>query len=358
MNILFVTDDKKGPGFYRMMMPANEIRKANLAAARLVFQATAEDIQWAEIVILQRGYHPSLFEMIDWAKSIGKVIVYELDDYLQGVNPNNPAYRVWNPAGPHLQRAFDLIKRCDAMTVTTDRMQREYAPWNSNIHVLPNFLDRTLFTRPPFKHKDKRIRIGYTGAGAHQDDLQLIDAVITRLCKKYPEVKLVIMGIEPKNAFKAIPHVNYDCPTCKRKGQLEVIKGTEITMYFNKLADQGFDIGIAPLVDNSFNNCKSDLKLREYGALGIPVVASNVYPYRQSLQDKKNGFLVSTADEWFKSLEKLIVNKDLRLKMGKANKEWVDRECWIQDHVGLFVNTYDKILQNVLMAAGFNPRPQ
>ncbi len=355
MNILFVTDDKKGPGFYRMMVPANEIRKANLAAARLCFTAQQEDIQWADIVVIQRGYHPSLMEMVTWAKSIGKVIVYEIDDYLQGVTPDNPAWRVWNPAGPHLPRALELMQRCDAMTVTTDRLQREYAPFNPNIHVIPNYLDRTLFTRPNAKKKDKWIRIGYVGASAHQQDLNLLDDVLTKLLRKHTNVRLIVMGIDPEKAFKKIPHVDYDCPHCKRKGQFEKIKGAEITMYFNKLSDQGFDIGIAPVVDNAFNNCKSDLKLREYGALGIPVVASDVYPYRQSLKHGKNGYIAKTAEDWYKFLEKLIVNKEQRLKMGKVNKKWVDDECWIQDHVAVYVNTYEKILHNVLVASGFKP---
>jgi len=356
MNILFIADDKKGTGFYRMMMPANEIRKANMANVRLCFAVDQNDIQWADIVVVQRAHHPSMFEMFDWAKSIGKVMVYEIDDYLQGVDPTNPAYRSWTPAGPHLQRALALMEKADAMTVTTDRLQREYAPWNKNIFVIPNFLDKTLF--PPAKkvYKDKLIRIGYTGFSSHQKDLELIDDIMTKICEKYPEVRFKVMGIIPEHAFKRIPQYNYKYRGVKIKSQLEYISGTDITAYFYKLADQGWDIGLAPLIDNSFNACKSDLKIKEYGALSIPVVASNVYPYQKAIKQGYNGFLASTGKEWYEAIEKLILDKKLRQEIGNNNLVWVNENGWIQDNVAVWINTYQHIYDNMLKATGITPQ--
>jgi len=249
-----------------------------------------------------------------------------------------------------------LLEKADAVTVSTDRLQREYAPWNSKIYVIPNFLEKTLFPDKLPVKKSKTITIGYTGAASHQKDLELVDDVITKFCQNHPEVTLKLFGIEPEKAFKKIPRYDGKWNGTKIKHQLEVIKGCDITNYFHKLSMQEFDIGIAPLVDNSFNSCKSDLKIKEYGSLGIPVVASDVYPYRKIVQNGKNGFLAGSADEWYKSLEILVKDVKKRKEMGKNNLQMVDKEAWIHDNVAIWVNTYQTIYNNMLRAAGVMPQ--
>jgi hypothetical protein len=46
---------------------------------------------------------------------------------------------------------------------------------------------------------------------------------------------------------------------------------------------QNWDLAIAPLESNEFNQYKSNLKLLEYGWCGIPVVCSDVTPYQCNL---------------------------------------------------------------------------
>lgn len=53
-------------------------------------------------------------------------------------------------------------------------------------------------------------------------------------------------------------------------------------------------VGVAPLVDDRFNRSKSWIKPLEYGALGIPCVASDVAPYRALFDD---GFPVDLCDD-------------------------------------------------------------
>ena len=56
----------------------------------------------------------------------------------------------------------------------------------------------------------------------------------------------------------------------------------EIHLYPEKLASLGLDLALAPLEDNLFNRCKSNLKFLEYGACGYPVIASDIECYRGS----------------------------------------------------------------------------
>ena len=82
-----------------------------------------------------------------------------------------------------------------------------------------------------------------------------------------------------------------------------------------------FDIGLAPLVDNAFNISKSFLKPLEMNALGIPVLASDVGPYRGYVKDGVNGFLIRQDHEWLKRLSELASDDGLREKMSASARE-------------------------------------
>ena len=80
--------------------------------------------------------------------------------------------------------------------------------------------------------------------------------------------------------------------------------------WLGKNAD--WDIGIIPLVNTDFNKCKSELKYIEFSALGVPVVASDVNVYNESIENGVTGFLVNDEDEWVDRLSLLIEDPVLR----------------------------------------------
>lgn len=99
--------------------------------------------------------------------------------------------------------------------------------------------------------------------------------------------------------------------------------GVKFKDYPKKLTELSLDISICPLEDNPFNQCKSNIKWMESAMAGVPVVASNVYPYETSIEHGITGFLVKDNNDWTKYLSKLIDNPELREKMAKAAKEEV-----------------------------------
>jgi glycosyltransferase involved in cell wall biosynthesis len=70
-----------------------------------------------------------------------------------------------------------------------------------------------------------------------------------------------------------------------------------------------------------FNSSKSFVKAAELGALGIPVIASDVPAYREYVIDGVTGFLVSTQKQWRARLRELAADEALRESMGAKAKE-------------------------------------
>ena len=358
LRILMIPMDNKGCGFYRMMVPANEIKRQDLADIQVNFGWNWQMVEWSHIIIIQRHSDPAAFEAIDQAHSLGKKIVYEIDDFLQAISPLNPAFNFWSPMGPHLGRALRLMQKCDAMQVSTPRLRNEYGLWNPVIEVMPNYLDKTIWDTPAWtaihwdnyykKKNDGIIRIIWSGAGSHYNDLQLIEEVITKICQKYPNVHFCLMGYfgesnQGKNLFQDIPSNTSICPHCKEAGQLEKIPGIDLLYYPSKLKECAADIAVAPLIETGFNQGKSDLKIKEYSALSIPVIASRMTPYKESVQEGYTGFLASTGKEWFDALELLIKNEELRKRLGKNNHQWYEQNT-IDKHIREWLQFYYRVV--------------
>lgn len=64
-----------------------------------------------------------------------------------------------------------------------------------------------------------------------------------------------------------------------------------------------------------------------FSQLHIPVVAEFAPSFCQIIQDGHSGYLVYSKEGWFSALEKLINGAELRYKMSKNLKEFIDKNC-------------------------------
>jgi glycosyltransferase involved in cell wall biosynthesis len=81
------------------------------------------------------------------------------------------------------------------------------------------------------------------------------------------------------------------------------------------------DVVIAPLADNEFNKCKSELKQTDCWTRKLPVVCSDIIPYNVYGRHMENCILIpakKNADkDWIKYLKRLILDADLRKRLGE-----------------------------------------
>jgi glycosyltransferase involved in cell wall biosynthesis len=83
-----------------------------------------------------------------------------------------------------------------------------------------------------------------------------------------------------------------------------------------------FDIALAPLEDNKWNNCKSELKIIEAAAYGLPVIASEVAPYLSTNPGVK--FTQNTPEAWFAAMRQMYEQADLKM-VGNNNREQTNK---------------------------------
>ncbi|HEV3022009.1 MAG TPA: glycosyltransferase family 4 protein, partial [Pirellulales bacterium] len=86
------------------------------------------------------------------------------------------------------------------------------------------------------------------------------------------------------------------------------------------------DVGVSWLPDDAWSLGKCGLKVLQYMAAGLPVVANPVGVHRHMVVDGLTGFLVRTPQECAEAIERLAAEPGLRAQMGRAGRERVESD--------------------------------
>jgi glycosyltransferase involved in cell wall biosynthesis len=288
------------------------------------------DVEGADVIISQRvNAYEGLGLWRRWNTPWTRT-VYENDDDIFNITHENVAAYDSYKEGTELREA---VKRyCDTaslITVSTPHlgdMHREMSP-GVPVEVLPNYIPKLALDLP---HDDRqgRLRIGWMGGASHVRDVEEAAASVRRFMQRHQDWDMVVAGADYRRSFRVDKRRLFYVPW------LHVTNDPKL---FYRMID--YDIGICPLLDTQFARSKSPIKALEYSARGIPVIASNVEPYRNFIHDGVDGFLVKHPHEWLNRLELLANDEDLRLKMGAAAIENA-RKHLIEDHWQEWVNAY------------------
>lgn len=350
--ILFVARDNGGCGFYRCKQPADFLKRSGLADAEYVLtNPTKEQLFAADLVVMQEMGSMNSSNLMRFMQENKIPYIAEFDDFIFHVSPNNVAgHQAWNPSTLYLHRSLQLAKQSVGITVSTKMLAKEFFPYNPYIYVIQNFLDKEKWDQPVSRRSDGKTRIGWCGGNAHADDLHMISKVLNKVVKEY-EGKVVFetMGMtrhELSGVFPMDPTSADSCPSCGFEGTLHHHPGETLDDYPVVLAGKAWDFALAPVIDNAFGNAKSDLKIKEYAAMGLPIIASRVKPYIEAAESGAHIIFADTFEEWYTAIKDLVENVAQRDAIARSNKAWI-QNFWIQDNIGSIFEVYKQVIDQV-----------
>ncbi|MDR6354613.1 hypothetical protein Q3H58_001284 [Pseudomonas psychrotolerans] len=266
--ILACAADQAGCGHYRVRQPLAALRDAGLVEGLICPQHPRPlelERFGVDALILQRQISDAQRDSLRQLSKLSRTFkVFELDDYL----PNLPVKSVHRSSVPKdiLKALRQAVGICDRLVVSTPALDDALVGMNADIRVVPNFLPtRWWGAREGQRRQGLKPRVGWAGGSSHTGDLELVADVVQALAD---EVEWVFFGM---------------CPERLRPYVHEFHPGVFIDDYPAKLASLNLDLAIAPLEDNLFNRCKTNLRLLEYGACGFPVICSDLEPYQGDL---------------------------------------------------------------------------
>lgn len=261
----------------------------------------------AHLIVIQYVITDYALAVVQGLKKLFSNIVFfaEIDDYCFELNPSHPVAPFYQPGRESPTVIQEHLTMSDGVIVSTPYLKKLYSELNDNIFVMPNGIDFQVWDNlKESNHPNNRIRIGWSGAASHNEDIRFVEKTIWRILEKYKNVEFFFQGGAPQFLVKKHPRVK-----CSQKWATPYV-------YPQRMKDLKFDIGIAPLLDNNFNRAKSNLRWLEYSALKIPTVASCVEHFKTTIKDGKTGFLCYEPEEFFDRLCLLIENEGKRKEIG------------------------------------------
>jgi len=332
--------DETACGLLRIQYPLDYLAKLG-ATTQVVTKVNFAELQWADYIIAQRQYNENVVDSLKHLKDTGITIIYEVDDALNAVHIDSPAYRVYHQGTKELKKAHEMIAESHGLTVSTPELAAEYLHLNRNTFVVPNAIDfdiRDWTTR--VTNRDPDLTVGWSGGTTHQRDMPILGEIVKGILTKYKHIKFGICT-NKMLAEQAIESWNVPSEIVDR---IILIKDAPIDVYPQVLSH--FDIGVAPIANTTFNRAKSPLKLMEMGSWGIPYVASKVAPYQRYIDQGVDGYTANTTPEWIEKLSILIEDETKRREMGEAAQTKVREHHDYAKNIGKWADTWEAIRYN------------
>jgi len=308
--------DREGCGEYRVIAPGRDLE----AAGRAEVWETGElilappDIVRAgpDAIVLQRQHLDHQLEAISrYRRFSDALLVYELDDLLTRL-PMRSVHRT--QMSKDIGRRFrEALAMCDRLVVATEPLAEAYGRFAPETVVMPNYLEASRWGGLRGRRRDApRPRVGWAGGVGHAGDLMLVRSVVEQLAD---EVDWIFFGM---------------CPKALRPFATELHPAVPLHSYPAALARLDLDLAIAPLEDIPFNHAKSNLRLLEYGAMGFPVVASDLTPYRCDLPVKRVG---NRPRDWISAIRERLADRDALAAEGERLRERILAGWMLEDHL-------------------------
>ncbi|MFH1327409.1 MAG: hypothetical protein ABIH76_00945, partial [Candidatus Bathyarchaeota archaeon] len=250
---------------------------------------------WPDVVMFSRVYPLDPLPIMRKYKQMGKKTIYELDDDLWSVNPDNPSIALSTEKRWQYEH---IMSEADAITTTNEHLAGKIKKFNKNVFVCPNCIDFDHYLER-FRQAPK-LQIGYSGAASHWHDLELVIDPLLELQGKY-DFDFCLQGMVSSplesDAYIMRQLINLKLQPERTRymesvlalyEKLRGLKYYHIAFYVPFLHAAvlrrcDMDIALAPLWDNEFNHSKSCLKFYEYAAVGSATLASDVLPYKKEV---------------------------------------------------------------------------
>lgn len=316
MRVVVHPADEGGCGHYRLIFPATVLAQqgadvvVTADAYRAVWQPSVfgdrivdlADTVDADVVVLQRPMHRNKVELIDALQARGVAVVVEIDDDFHALHRRNPAWSETNPLTSRDMNRDWLMRACgraDLVTCTTAAIAARYGG-HGRVAVLPNLVP-AWYLQVERERLCDEVVVGWTGSvSTHPGDLNVT-------------LGGVAAAVDETDAVFAVVGTGEGVQKALQLAERPVTTGwLPIALYPRAMA--AFDVGIVPLTLSAFNDAKSWLKMLEFAALGVPVVASPTSP-NQALYDVGVGVLTNDSRGWQRHVASYAKDEQLRAEV-------------------------------------------
>jgi glycosyltransferase involved in cell wall biosynthesis len=315
-------------------------------AGKLEFRVVLEQympltvLDWADLIVFCRNTEPRYRKFLDGACMRGLPMIYDLDDNLFEI-PINTQLGVYHRDPQRLHLLSQYLKAANLVRVYSTPLLERVSVFTSRVEEVVAPLDRVLMGVPQKRQvgenggQNTKVNIIYVTSRINDHLFAIFSDPLLRILDEFPDqVTMYFWGSNPPE-FQGLRNVR----------RLAFVRN--YNDFLRQFSRRQFDIGLAPLIDDTFHRSKTNNKFREYGACGIAGIYSNVDVYTHCVENEQTGLVVSNDPQaWYQALHRLVTDAPLRQQIGDNARKVVQQQ-YAQE---LFQKVWFNQITNVLSA--------
>lgn len=257
----FAPMEHESTSFYRS---GGVLPYLNCSEYEIINGCYVSDWNWAtfiniDIAFFQRPCTQEHVFQITLAKDAGVKVIIDYDDNLFEVTQDNPTYFFYNDNRVNVLKALRLA---DEVWVATESIKETLKKFNQNIQVIPNAHNDKLFKDKKDFNPNTKYAL-WRGGMTHEGDVYANAEPILKMIKENPDWTFNWFG-------HAFIYLEQRCAN----NYIRTSHATTL-QYFKAIADYNPNILFFPLIDNKFNQGKSNIAWIE-GVHSGAAVFSNI----------------------------------------------------------------------------------
>ena len=239
--------------------------------------------------------------------SLDAKLVYEYDDalYARETSRTTPPKPSQPGSTREIARLRFILEKSTVVFAGSDELAAYAGQYNDNVHLVPTCppevtLENSAKASPELL--EGPVTIGWIGTGLNLFYLRSIDEACHAFQREHPEVCFSLMSSEPPEGLTS---------------------SWSFEPWSPEAADRWFrsiDVGIMPLIDDTWSRGKCAFKLLQYMSYGKAVIASAVGSNCEAVEHGVNGYLVSSPEEWQQALVQSAADHEKRDAMGREGR--------------------------------------
>jgi glycosyltransferase involved in cell wall biosynthesis len=259
-------------------------------------------------VILQRKLLPSW--QLALLRRAARRLLFDFDDAVF-LRDSYSAKGLHDPA--RLRRFAATIRACDAVVAGNAFLRDEAVRWTApqRVHLIPTCVDPVRYPTATHERTGKGVQLVWIGSSSTLKGLEANVPLLEEIGQHIPGLCLKLVC----DRFLELCHLPVmACPWTEEGEAGELVAA---------------DVGISWIPDDLWSRGKCGLKVLQFMAAGLPVVANPVGVHPAIIRHGATGFLAAKPGEWVEAISRLARDPELRARMGRAGRLRVEAEYGI-----------------------------
>jgi glycosyltransferase involved in cell wall biosynthesis len=230
-------------------------------------------------------------------------------------------------SGRRLTRFESTIQAADVVIAGNEFLaaQAQQFAEPRRVVVIPTCINPDLCPRSHHGPRQADVRLAWVGSSSTLRGLERFAGTLEALGREVPGIRLKLIC----DRFFSLSHL-----AVERCGWNWATEAFEIA---------ASDIGIAWMPDDDWSRGKCGLKVLQYMAAGLPVVANPVGVHVEMIRHGETGLLATTPEEWISAIRRLASDAALRARMGEAGRHVVETRYSVARGAERWLDVWDRV---------------